>query len=119
MDVGITEAAWILGVSSDTIRRRLKRGELEGTRMERPQGFVWAVRIDEREQPPMQLDMGDQVNVSTPMQLVEFLQEQLRTKDAHIGQLIHELGELRTDLKMLPPPRGTSWWRRLIRYNPI
>jgi len=115
MEVGIKEAAEILEVSTDTIRRRLKRGELGGTRMETPQGFVWAIRIDKREQPPMQLLKSDQANVSTPMQLVEFLQEQLRTKDAHIGQLIHELRELRTEIKALPAPRGKSWWRSLLR----
>jgi len=110
VDVGIKEAAEILEVSTDTIRRRLKRGELEGTRMERPQGFVWAVRIGEREQPHMQLHMNDQVSITAPMQLVEFLQEQLKAKDEQIGLLIHKLAEV----KVLPAPKPSArWWRRL------
>jgi len=114
MEASIAEAAKILDVSPDTIRRRLKRGELTGQRIERPQGFTWAIHLDEHVQLPMQPDTHDRADVDTHMQLVEFLQEQLRTKDAQIGQLIYELGELRSDIKALPAPQGTSWWRRLL-----
>src|SRR5687768_14795603 len=39
------DAAGILGVSTDTMRRRVKRGELDGERRPTPQGFVWWVRL--------------------------------------------------------------------------
>ena len=39
--VPIAEAARQLGVSVDTVRRRIKRGELAAERRETPQGFVW------------------------------------------------------------------------------
>jgi len=112
VDIGINEAAGILGVSSDTIRRRLKRGGLKGTRIERPQGFTWSVHLDEREQPPMQLDMSDQMTINAPMQLVEFLQEQLKAKDEQIGLLIHKLA----DVQALPAPKPSAWWRSLLRH---
>ncbi len=41
--VTIKEAAERLGVSPDTVRRRLKRGELTGEHETTPQGFVWRV----------------------------------------------------------------------------
>jgi len=44
--VPIAEAARRLGVSMDTVRRRLKRGELPSERRETPQGFVWWVNLD-------------------------------------------------------------------------
>ena len=43
--VSIKEAAERLGVSQDTIRRRLKHGELAGERAKTPQGFVWRVEL--------------------------------------------------------------------------
>ena len=39
------EAAELLGVSVDTIERRIKRGELKGHKESRPQGLTWLVEI--------------------------------------------------------------------------
>ena len=45
--VSIAEAAQRLGVSEKTIRRRLSGGALRGNRIGRPQGYVWAVQLDD------------------------------------------------------------------------
>ena len=45
--VSIAEAAQRLGVSEKTIRRRLGGGALRGNRISRPQGYVWAVQLDD------------------------------------------------------------------------
>ena len=37
----LAEVAAAYGVSIDTIRRRMKRGELEARRQQTPQGFKW------------------------------------------------------------------------------
>ena len=122
-EVGIAEAARLLGVSEDTVRRRLKRGELQGTKVARPQGFTWAVEL-------ARSDMADGHHVSEPMQpppeapaqdnkgsdLLEFLQEQIRVKDGQIGELVHTIREMQT--YMLPAPKhGNSWWRRVGRLS--
>ncbi len=39
------EAAELLGVSVDTIDRRIKRGELKGHKELRPQGLTWLVEV--------------------------------------------------------------------------
>ncbi len=44
--VPIAEAARQLGVSIDTVRRRIKRDEIVAERRETPQGFVWWVCLD-------------------------------------------------------------------------
>lgn len=49
--VPIKEAAARLGISPDTIRRRLKSGELVGERRATPQGFVWLVELPRDVQP--------------------------------------------------------------------
>ena len=43
--VSITQAAERIGVSPDTIRRRLKRGELKGRQERTAQGFVWQIEV--------------------------------------------------------------------------
>jgi hypothetical protein len=43
--VTIREAAQRLGVSPDTIRRRIAKGELQAVQEARPQGFVWMVEL--------------------------------------------------------------------------
>lgn len=45
--VTIREAAQRLGVSADTVRRRIRRGELPGERQETPQGYVWRVDVSQ------------------------------------------------------------------------
>jgi excisionase family DNA binding protein len=45
--VTIAEAARRLGVGEQTIRRRIKRGELAAERISRPQGHEWRVRLDQ------------------------------------------------------------------------
>ncbi len=44
--VALRDAAAILGVSTDTVKRRMQRGELERRRETIPQGFRWLVRIN-------------------------------------------------------------------------
>jgi excisionase family DNA binding protein len=39
----LQEAAAVLGVSTNTIRARIRRGELRAERVHRPQGHVWQV----------------------------------------------------------------------------
>lgn len=43
--VSIKTAAERLGISPDTVRRRLKRGELQGRQESTAQGFVWQIEL--------------------------------------------------------------------------
>jgi hypothetical protein len=47
----ITEASLALKLSNNTIRRRLKSGELAGQRIQTPQGYSWRVLVSDA--PPM------------------------------------------------------------------
>ena len=44
--VSIQEAARALGVAQDTIRRRIRRGELQAHQEPTPQGFRWVVVLE-------------------------------------------------------------------------
>ncbi len=43
--VSIAEAAARLHISSDTVRRRVRRGELVGEQEQTPQGYVWRIAV--------------------------------------------------------------------------
>ncbi len=43
------EAARRLGVSLDTVERRLHKGELEGHKEPRPQGYIWLIEMPEEQ----------------------------------------------------------------------
>jgi excisionase family DNA binding protein len=47
VQVTVEEAARRLGVSSITIRRRLKRGHLQAVKVDTPQGHQWLVQLDD------------------------------------------------------------------------
>jgi hypothetical protein len=127
--VSLPEAAQRLGVSVDTIKRRLRRGELKGQQVPRPQGYSWLIEINL----PCSSDdcMADSSETNTTshagstvevLNLREMLamakaqivaqQEQLTTKDKQIEQL-HVL--LQQAQEALPAPRGARpWWKRLF-----
>jgi hypothetical protein len=131
--VSMTEAAQRMGVSTDTIKRRLRRGELKGRKQPRPQGFTWLIELE------AEYERGNGTKASTQaetsartdarMGAVERLeeliaslqsqvasqQEQLVVKDHQIETKDQQISELHILLQRglsLPAPRsGRSWWR--------
>lgn len=47
----VSDAAQAFGVSVDTIRRRMKRSELDTRREQTPQGFRWLIRLPYQDAP--------------------------------------------------------------------
>jgi len=48
----IKQVAADLGISIDTVRRRIQRGDLAARREDTPQGYRWLVRLDAPPNPP-------------------------------------------------------------------
>jgi chromosome segregation ATPase len=129
--VTMTEAAQKLGVSTDTIKRRLRRGELKGRKQPRPQGFTWLIELevefenDNGTQAATRAHTDASTDASTgALEHLEDLivslrsqvaaqQEQLLAKDHQIEQL-HVL--LQQAQAMLPAAKDNlSWWQKLWR----
>ena len=130
--VSIDEAARLLGVSQDTIRRRIRNGELKAHQETRPQGYVWRVTLpDEEPESEGQNHVGDTYLSS---ELVEALRDTIQRQDDTIAQLrtqleakdrqletrAREVQELHVLLQQaqaaLPVPRDNRpWWQRLWR----
>jgi len=117
VEVSVAEAARILGVSPQTIRRRIKRGILQAQKVDRPQGFTYRVDVPDEvidQVPPARDATPDQVNtsLSQALGLIARLQEENR-------DLAHQLGMFReraeTLQKLLEAPKPPPWWRRLPR----
>jgi hypothetical protein len=136
----ITEASHQLGLSVHTLKRRLKRGEIEGQQQTTPQGFVWLIEVPDE---PPKTDVGtpdgtnhvpmdaahgtsDGIPKATLRELhrmeefieslkdeVSTLRSQLETKDRQIEQL-HIL--LQQAQAALPAPKDNRpWWQRWWR----
>ena len=105
MQVSINEAADALHISTQTVRRRLAKGLIQGTKQETAQGYRWLIDIPDNQQDLPQ-PSGNRDNA-----LLEVLREQLKEKDRQIGEL-HRLlaqtavSELNTNpLRFLAPRR--------------
>ena len=126
----ITEASHHLGVSVHTLKRRLKRGEIEGQQQATPQGYVWLIEVNDeaaKEKAGTSSDVPQGTSDGIPNitlrevhRMEEFieslkdevstLRSQLETKDRQIGEL-HVL--VQQAQAALPAPRenGRPWWR--------
>ncbi len=126
-EVSIQEAATRLGVSVETIRRRVHKGVVKARQVTTPQGFVWMVELpseeSQRETPSGESEQPHELVAVLIAQLEKkdyqleiqatVHQEQLEAKDRQIEQL-HVL--LQQAQAALPSPRDNrSWWQRLWR----
>jgi hypothetical protein len=85
----LTEVAAAYGVSIDTIRRRMRKGELEGRREQTPQGFRWLALMpaqDERQNASNAPESPE--SHEPPVRDLDVLQHQ---HDELIDTLRHEL----------------------------
>jgi DeoR/GlpR family transcriptional regulator of sugar metabolism len=128
-EVSIQEAATRLGVSVETIRRRVHKGVVKARQVTTPQGFVWMVELpseeSQREAPSGESEQPHELVAVLIAQLerkdhqleiqVAAHQEQLEAKDRQIEQL-HVL--LQQAQAALPAPKADrSWWYKLCHRN--
>ena len=116
----IREAADRLGISENTVRRRLRTGVLRGYQDDPPYG-KWLVELPDEDIEAVQgaAPAGDGLTAA----LVEALRESLRRQDEALEALGVELESRRREVQelhvllqqaqaALPSPRnGRSWWR--------
>jgi len=106
--VSVGEAARRLGVSTDTIRRRISKGELTAHQEPTPQGFRWKVELTLKDQP----FNGHNNNVET---LVTTLQAQVKAQAEELDSRRREVQELHVLLQTaqaaLTAPERRTWWK--------
>ena len=134
--MNVAEAAQRLGVSTDTIKRRLKRGELQGQRQDTPQGFIWLVAIPESsykvngtadsssdamatESYTMASAMADAMakEVRRLEEMVEMLQKELDHRAQEMERMQILLQQALDPARAIAAPRQLPWWLRLWHRN--
>jgi len=106
--VSIGEAARRLGVSTDTIRRRIGKGELLAHREPTPQGYRWEIELQPNDQPLNGQDSNLGVLVTTLQAQVQAQAEELDARRREVQEL-HVL--LQTAQGALTAPESRPWWR--------
>lgn len=103
--VSIKEAAERLGVSADTIRRRMKKGELVGEKEPTPQGYEWRIVLPVEEsdattpesEPASASHQGDTIELELLRERIDDLKEE---RDAWRAQA-QRSGEAERELRIL------------------
>ncbi|HEV2121200.1 MAG TPA: excisionase family DNA-binding protein [Chloroflexota bacterium] len=92
-ELTIKEAADRLGVSADTIRRRLKAGEIEGRREPMGSGYRWLVQLPEDAHAAAGGHAGTHTGPETPADLsaAALELERLRAEVAGLERLVEEV----------------------------
>jgi DNA-binding transcriptional MerR regulator len=124
--MNVVEAAQYLGVSTHTIKRRLKKGELKGEQQATPQGFVWLVEVAD-DSGAIPTATAESANHSE--EVIELLKSNLEERDKQISFLKEELESRRREIQELhvllqqaqtalsaPREDHQPWWRRLWRH---
>jgi len=106
--VPVGEAARRLGVSTDTIRRRIGKGELLAHREPTPQGFRWEVELQPNDQPVNGHEANNEALVTALQAQVLAQGEELDARRREVQEL-HVL--LQTAQAALTPPERRPWWR--------
>lgn len=142
----LQEAAVLLGISVNTLRRKLEAGQIQGERVSRPQGYAWRVHLTIQppsngqrsqeapqpatgtlQQPPaLALQAEAMGNLVAPLiqQAIAPLVQELAAARQQVAGQAEQLGQLHADLRhareelarLQAPQPATSWWRRLLTH---
>ena len=104
--LSIPEAMHTLGLSQDTIRKRLRSGDLEGQKVKGAGGFRWEVFVADDPTVKGVTQDGNHANEANNGALVEILREELTEKNRQISELHRLLAQ--TALNAAP---GRPWWK--------
>jgi hypothetical protein len=125
-EVTIAEAARCLGMSIDSIRRRIAKNELKARKVPSPHGEIYLVELpDEAVPAPDPAAIGEKedntVAIEAMRKTISILETELEARRREVQEL-HVL--LQQAQKQLPPgktedvkeevPDKVSWWRRLF-----
>ncbi len=115
MEVSIDEAARLLGVSSHTVRRRLRNGELKGTQVANAGGFAWVVQVPDD---VGQVDNPSAGELAAMKALIARMEAQIAAQEAELEARRRETQEflflIQQLQRSLPTPKEQRpWWKWL------
>lgn len=99
--MSVREAAQLLGISSDGVRMRIKRGSMESERDEEGHIWVWA---DTPSQEPNSSGEHNSVEVESLREQVTYLRSVIDQRDEELQRAHQLLGESLSQLRALNAP---------------
>jgi len=109
VQVSMAQAAQQLNVSVDTVRRRLAKGELNGTQDPTPQGYRWLIDLPDTTPADPSIHPSDATAPATLdalLTVIGTLETQLAAQNNQIGELHRLLAQ--TALNAVPV---RPWWK--------
>ena len=126
-EVPITDAAKILNISMDTVRRRISKGELKARKVPSPHGETYLVEVPDDPDPVSEIPEDKEDNpvaIEAMRKTISILETELEARRREVQEL-HVL--LQQAQKQLPSgntesstekaPVKVSGWRRLIPWG--
>lgn len=130
----IEKAAERLGVSSATVRRRIKKGELQAIKKHGPYGDQYYIPAEEIKTAQMITNVVPVVNQLNAMELAETISAAIRRENEELHKELRDLRQELAELKMRMEDREEErdlrligklrealeqkkqpWWKRLLR----
>ena len=120
--VPIAEAARVLGIAPEAVRKRVRRGTIRAHKVD----GQWYVVLPERDAPPDNRPATGQDHyrelVDALRDEVSWLRQELAVRTAELERKDHIIAALTQRLPELPPPAeprkpdddGRPWWRRIL-----
>jgi len=116
----IKEAARILGISANSVRAKLKSGELSGCKVKGSTGEQWLVELTKVTSEPTKLtNQATQTiepvatgEISRLLDIIERQASKLEAASGQIGYLQSQLENSRDQVKLLEDRSKSPWWLR-------
>jgi len=115
-EVTIAEAAKRLGISTDTIRRRISKGDLQARKVPSPHGDQYMVEIPEDTNTASQDKIENNTEIDILRKTISILETELEARRREVQELHVLLQQAQAALPSSKErsPKLLSWWRRLL-----
>ena len=124
-EVTIAEAARCLGMSIDSIRRRIAKGELNAHKVPSPHGEIYMVEIPEDAMPAPEANNEEKLDsaatIDAMLKTISVLENELDARRREVQELHvllqqaqKQLPAGKTENKAAETPQKVSWWKKLF-----
>ncbi len=124
-EVTIAEAARCLGMSIDSIRRRIAKGELNAHKVPSPHGEIYMVEIPEDAMPAPEANNEEKLDsaatIDAMLKTISVLENELDARRREVQELHvllqqaqKQLPAGKTENKAAEAQQKVSWWKKLF-----
>ncbi len=113
--LSIEEAAQALNVSKDTIRRRIKKGDIEAQKLPGPYGSMYYIKEKDLAAAAEIVDLVTVSRQLRPQEIKELMQAVIEPLQQEIKELRQQVESLQGEVKQLEAPRRPGLLQRIFK----